>query len=231
MFERFGRDVARYFSLESGDGKPGLAEKVRIVLRSPTLHAIAVHRVGSWLQTSGLPRPVSLPLKAAHKVASTLTHMAWGIEINDGADIGGGFYIGHPGAVIIGPVKMGRDCSVSERVTIGRRTDGNGKSGTPEIGDRVWIGTGSVIFGQIRIGSGASVAPLTMVGRNVPPRALVLGNPMQVLKRDHDNSFQTYGANPPADTITVPSAVRPVAEADASLPAQAVPPVAARGSS
>jgi serine O-acetyltransferase len=210
MFERFGRDVGRYLSLESKDGAPGLVEKARIVLGCPQLHAIAVHRMGSWLQRTALPRPVTLPLKAAHRVASTLTQMMWGIEISDGADIGAGLYIGHPGAIIIGPIKMGRDCSISERVTIGRRTDGTGNSGTPEIGDRVWIGTGSVIFGQIRIGSGASVAPLTMVGRNVPPRALVLGNPMQVLKRDHDNSFQTYGAHPPADPIDVPAPVRPV---------------------
>lgn len=203
MFERWGRDLARYFSLESRDGNPGLLEKARIVARYPALHAVAVHRLGSWIHRTPLPLPFRLTAKAVHHTASFLTHALWGIEISAGADIGGGLYIGHTGAVIIGPVKMGRDCSVSERVTIGRRTDGQGKSGLPEIGDRVWIGTGSVLFGDIQIGDGASIAPLTMVGRNVAPRTLVLGNPMQVLKRDHDNRVQTYGVHPPADALDV----------------------------
>ena len=206
MFERFGRDLARYFGLESRDGAPGLAEKLTIALRTPALHAIAAHRLGFWIHHSNLPRPVSLPLRFVHRLTSTAIEMMWGIQISDAADIGPGFYIGHPGAIIIGPVKMGRDCSVSERVTIGRRTDRPGDTGLPEIGDRVWIGTGTVMFGQIRVGSGASIAPLTLVGRNVAPRSMVVGNPMQVLKRDHDNSHQTYGAHPPADPVVVPPA-------------------------
>jgi serine O-acetyltransferase len=206
MFERFGRDLARYFGLESRNGAPDLVEKLTIALRTPTLHAIAAHRLGFWIHQSNLPKPVSLPLRVVHRVASTALEIMWGIQISDAADIGPGFYIGHPGAVIIGPVKMGRDCSVSERVTIGRRTDGSGNEGLPEIGDRVWIGTGTVMFGRIHVGSGASIAPLTLVGRNVAPRSMVVGNPMQVMKRDHDNSHQTYGPHPPADPVVVPPA-------------------------
>ena len=201
MFERLGRDLARYFSLESEDGNPGLLEKARIVARYPTLHAVIVHRFGAWIHRTSLPLPVRVPAKVVHHAASFLTRVMWGIEITAGADIGGGLYIGHTGAVLIGDVKMGRDCSVSGLVTIGRRTDGRGQNGLPEIGERVWIGTGAVIFGEIHIGDGATIAPLTMVGRNVGPRTLVVGNPMQVLKRDHDNSVQTYGMHPPADVI------------------------------
>jgi serine O-acetyltransferase len=201
MFERLARDAARYFAMESEDGNPGLLEKIKIVARYPTFHAVAVHRLGSWIHRTPLPMPIRLPAKAVHHAASLAMRALWGIEITDGADIGGGLYIGHTGAVLIGDVKMGRDCSVSERVTIGRRTDGQGKNGLPVIGERVWIGTGAVIFGEIHIGDGATIGPLTMVGRNVPPRTMVLGTPMQVLKRDHDNSVQTYGAHPPPDAI------------------------------
>lgn len=218
MFERFRRDLERYFSLESRDGAPGLAEKARIVLRTPALHGIATHRVGYWIHHSPLPKPLRVPLLAAHKVAATAMEILWGIDISDAADIGPGFYIGHKGPVLIGPVKMGRDCSVADRVTLGRRTDGIGAGGVPEIGDRVWIGTGSVMFGGIRVGSGASIAPLTLVGRNVAPRSLVIGNPMQVLKRDHDNSRQAYGPHPPSDPVVVP------APAVASSPAASAPP-------
>jgi serine O-acetyltransferase len=213
MFERLRRDLARYFTLESKDGNPGLLEKIQIVGKFPALHAVAIYRLGSWAQRTSPPLPIWAAAKIIHRTAAALTDMMWGIHISPDADIEGGLYIGHTGAIIIGPCTIGRDCSISERVTLGRRTDGAGKSGLPTIGDRVWIGAGSVVFGEIHIGDGASIAPLTLVGRNVGPRTMVLGNPMQVLKKNHDNSLQTYGEHPIPDPVVLAadSAPAPVA--------------------
>ncbi len=197
MFERFKRDLARYFELDSADGRPGLREKVRIVFDAPQLHAIAAYRFGSWVNEHVSSRTLRAPLKLAYHVLDKTAHVMWGIHIDEGADIGPGLYIGHPGDLLIGPVKMGEDCNLSVQTIIGRRTDGRGSGGTPTIGDRVWIGAGSMVFGDIQIGSGATVGPLTVVGRNVAPHTLVIGNPMQVLRRDWDNTHQIYGTGDP----------------------------------
>jgi serine O-acetyltransferase len=197
MFERFRRDLERFFELDSEDGRPSLAEKIRIVFHAPQIQAIAAYRFGHWVNQRVPSKALRAPLKAVYHVLDKAALALWGIHIDEGADIGAGLYIGHPGDLLIGPVKMGRDCNVSCNTLIGRRTDGQA-AGLPTIGDRVWIGAGSVVFGNIVVGSGSTVGPLTVVGRNVSPRSLVVGNPMQVMRRDYDNTLQIYGKVPAA---------------------------------
>ena len=192
MFERFRRDLARFVAMEFGPKTP-LSTRVRLVIFAPQLQAIAVYRFGHWVTTKVKGRPLRLPLTVLYHAADYLTQAVWAMHVEPGADIGGGLYLAHPGSLLIGPVKMGEDCCVGINVIIGGRTDGQGTSDKPTIGDRVWIGSGSVLYGKIAIGSGASVGPLTAVGRNVAPRSLVFGSPMKVIRADYDNTHQIYG--------------------------------------
>jgi serine O-acetyltransferase len=190
-FAMVRRDMDRYFKLDSRDGDPGLVEKIGLMLGTPGLQAVLVYRLGSWLRRAGRPRLLYLPMRVVYAVLHQLCIVLWGIHIDVNAQIAGGLYIGHFGGVVIGPARMGFDCSIAHNVTIGRRADGG--PGVPRLGDRVWVGTGSVIFGNLTIGDGVTIGPLTTVARNLPPRALVLGNPMRVLRREYDNSFEVYG--------------------------------------
>jgi len=49
------------------------------------------------------------------------------------------------------------------------------------IDDDVWIGPNATILKGVRIGAGAWVEAGSLVTRDVPPRARVLGNPAQVI--------------------------------------------------
>ena len=49
------------------------------------------------------------------------------------------------------------------------------------IEDQVWIGPNATILKGVRIGAGAFIEPGSLVTRDVPPRARVLGNPAQVI--------------------------------------------------
>lgn len=191
MFDLIRRDVGRCFRLEGKDGRPGVAEKLRILIDSPGLHGVLIYRYGSWLNRKIRFRPLRLPFKLVYVLLDRLCVIMWGIHIDEGAEIGPGLYIGHPGGILIGPVRMGRDCNIAHQVTIGRRADGAG--GAPTIGDRVWIGVGSVLFGGIRIGSGVTIGPCTVVSRNLPDGILVIGSPMRVLRRQYDNTREIYG--------------------------------------
>lgn len=55
------------------------------------------------------------------------------------------------------------------------------KLGQPEIGDNVRIAAGALVLGALKIGRGATVAPGAVVMRNVPPYAIVIGNPAKVI--------------------------------------------------
>ena len=191
MFDLIRKDIGRYFSLEGKNGQPGLLQKLRILVDSPGLHGILIYRYGSWLNRRIRFKLLRLPLKFLYVLLDRLCVILWGIHIDEGAEIGPGLYIGHPGGIMIGPVRMGKDCNIAHQVTIGRRADGGG--GAPTIGDRAWIGVGSVLFGGIRIGSGVTIGPCTVVSRNLPDGILVIGNPMRVLRRQYDNSREIYG--------------------------------------
>jgi len=56
-----------------------------------------------------------------------------------------------------------------------------GKS-IPEIGSDVWIGSDVTIFSGVTIGHGAVIAAKTVVTKDVPPYAIVAGNPGRIKK-------------------------------------------------
>jgi acetyltransferase-like isoleucine patch superfamily enzyme len=49
------------------------------------------------------------------------------------------------------------------------------------IEDDVWIGPNATILKGVRIGAGAWIEPGSLVTRDVPPRARVMGNPAQII--------------------------------------------------
>lgn len=54
------------------------------------------------------------------------------------------------------------------------------------LGDDVWIGTGAIICSGVKIGQGAIVAAGAVVTKDVPPYAIVGGNPAKVIKYRFD---------------------------------------------
>ena len=60
------------------------------------------------------------------------------------------------------------------------------------IGNDVWIGTRATICAGVRIGNGAIVAAGSVVTRDVPPYAIVGGNPAKVIKYRFDEDTIKY---------------------------------------
>ncbi|MBT1699564.1 CatB-related O-acetyltransferase [Fulvivirgaceae bacterium PWU4] len=55
-------------------------------------------------------------------------------------------------------------------------------NGPVVVEDEVWIGTGARIFSGVRIGKGAIVAAGALVTKDVPPYAIVGGNPARLIR-------------------------------------------------
>ncbi|HTU21107.1 MAG TPA: sugar O-acetyltransferase [Gemmataceae bacterium] len=51
------------------------------------------------------------------------------------------------------------------------------------IGDRVWIGGGTVICPGVTIGDGATIGAGSVVVKDVPPQVVAAGNPCRILRR------------------------------------------------
>ncbi len=60
--------------------------------------------------------------------------------------------------------------------------------GDTTIGHDVWIGYGAIIMPGVTIGNGAIIAAATVVTRDVPPYAIVGGNPGTVLRYRFDEA-------------------------------------------
>lgn len=54
------------------------------------------------------------------------------------------------------------------------------------IGNDVWIGTEALILSGVTIGDGAVIGAGAIVARDVPPYAIVVGNPSQIIKYRFD---------------------------------------------
>jgi hypothetical protein len=91
-----------------------------------------------------------------------------------------------------GGVRIGDRVWLSQEVLIethqhaigaGRKESWPLERGPLEIGDDAWLGARAVILPQVRcIGSGAIVGTGAIVTRDVPPLAVVAGNPARVIR-------------------------------------------------
>ncbi|MBS2098541.1 CatB-related O-acetyltransferase [Carboxylicivirga linearis] len=61
------------------------------------------------------------------------------------------------------------------------------KRGIINIGHDVWIGSHTVILGNVNVGNGAIIAANSVVNKDVPPFAIVAGSPARIIKYRFDN--------------------------------------------
>jgi serine O-acetyltransferase len=167
----------------------------------PGVHALVFHRLSHRLwgwQLRWLARLLA-------QVARWLT----GIEIHPGAKIGRRFFIDHGMGVVIGETaEIGDDCTLYHGVTLGGTTWRKEKR-HPTLGNNVVVGAGAKILGPITVGDNARVGSNSVVVKDVPAGATVVGIPGRVVgprKQDTKSQlreamakklgFDAYGQSP-----------------------------------
>ncbi|MBP4048947.1 CatB-related O-acetyltransferase [Chromobacterium violaceum] len=60
--------------------------------------------------------------------------------------------------------------------------------GDTEIGNDVWVGYDALILPGVKIGDGAIVGARSVVTKDVPPYAIVAGNPARIIRKRFDDS-------------------------------------------
>jgi maltose O-acetyltransferase len=120
------------------------------------------------------------------------------IEIGDFSEIGLNAYLNRD--VKIGKhVLMGQNVTILttrhefENPNIPIHEQGTSERRPVRVGDDVWIGANSILLPGITIGDGAVIGAGSVVTRDIPPFAVVAGNPARVIRRrgeryvEHDN--------------------------------------------
>ncbi|CAI9412651.1 serine O-acetyltransferase [Nocardioides sp. T2.26MG-1] len=152
------------------DGDPAARSTPELVLAYPGLHAVWLHRFAHrlWQRPRG---------KLVARVMSHVGRMVTGIEIHPGATIGRRVFIDHGMGVVIGETAVvGDDVLIYHGVTLGSRSAVPGRR-HPLVGDGVILGTGARVLGPVSIGAGARVGANSVVVKDVPPAATVVGIP------------------------------------------------------
>lgn len=176
-------DLDRYvFVAQHQQGMSGPLLPLKIGLMSQGLWATAAYRWNHYARNRVHSRLLAAVPHTFHRAIMALT----GIHIDANAHIGPGLSFAHGGHVVIGPVRAGRNCDIYQGVTFGAAMsldERNPKPGAPTIGDRVWVGPGAVVAGDITVGDDAAVGAISLVVRDVPPRGVVVGVPARLVSR------------------------------------------------
>jgi serine O-acetyltransferase len=104
-------------------------------------------------------------------ILQRLNQMFLGIFISPDAEIGPGFVIHTPGAVFVGPAKIGKNCTVQSCVVIGNAA---------LIGDNVYFGSGAKVIGDAKIGNNVLVVANSVILTDVKDNTTIMGNPARI---------------------------------------------------
>ncbi len=169
------------------------------LLSSRGLFALAVHRLDHAL---GVPRCRSsasrMLLDAALAAARYASAVTAKCQISRDTVIDPGVYLSPRGHIVVGAKRIGTGTIIHDRVTIGARATDRG---TPTIQRRVWIGAGSVIYGDICVGEGATILPRTVLSRSIPAGAVASGNPARILRLGFDNGALLRSPEPDPELL------------------------------
>ena len=171
MFDRMRRDVRTVLERD-----PAARSALEVVLCSPGVHAIWIHRIAHALWRAGW--------QLSGRWVSHVGRFLTGVEIHPAAVLGPGLFIDHGMGVVIGETaEVGANVSILQGVTLGG-TSVKREKRHPTIGDNVSIGAGAKVIGGFTIGAGSRIGAGSVVVREVPENCVVVGVPGRITFRN-----------------------------------------------
>ena len=158
------------------ESDPAARSVFEVVILYPGLHAVWVHHLSHWLWRHGL--------RFLARYVSQVARLFTGIEIHPGAELGRRLFIDHGMGTVIGETAIvGDDVTLYQGVTLGGTGKEKGKR-HPTLGDKVVIGSGAKVLGNITVGDNCRIGAGSVVLRNVPANSTIVGVPGHIVLRD-----------------------------------------------
>ena len=168
MFKTLKKDIAVIFERD-----PAAKSVFEVIFCYQGLHAIWLHRIAHYFFKKGWtfwPRLIS-----------NFARFITGIEIHPGATISEGLFIDHGAGTVIGEtVEIGKNVTLYQGLTLGGTGKEKGKR-HPTIGDNVVVASGAKVLGSFTVGHNAKIGAGSVVLKEVPPYATVVGIPGKVV--------------------------------------------------
>lgn len=153
---------------------PAARSVLEVLLLYNGLHATIQYRIAHWFH-----------MHKRYFIARWISQMTkWftGIEIHPAAKIGRRLVIDHGTGIVIGATtEIGDDCLLYQGVTLGGTGKDKGKR-HPTLGNNIMVGAGAKVLGPFKVGDNARIAANSVVLREVPENATVVGVPGRIVK-------------------------------------------------
>lgn len=160
-------------------------------------HVLALHRLGRALGDVRGRR--TKPLGLVRSGAQFLVQTFYGVELTWQAQLGHRVRIGHVGGIVIAKdAVIGDDCIIRQNVTIGAVADG-GRA--PRVGNRVHLGAGAVVIGDIEIGDDVLIGPNAVVTVDVPAGSRVFAAPSRIIAPSANGTALSAAAPPSPEAV------------------------------
>jgi len=146
----------------------------------PGFRAVVICLFGQWRMGIKL-KFIRAPFSVVYRFFYRYVRNHYGIELPYTVTLGERVILEHQhGIVIHGNVVIGDDTVIRQGVTIGNRYI-SAPEEAPIIGERVNIGAGAKLIGNITIGNDASIGANAVVLSDVPEGATVVGIPAKII--------------------------------------------------
>lgn len=141
---------------------------------------VAAFRLAAAARGSGRPPLWSIPVLLAYRL---VVDWVMGVDLPPSVEAGPGLRIWHgTGLVVHANVRLGCDVTLRHNTTLGARGEAV-DAPAPVVGDRVDVGAGAIVLGDLKVGDDAVIGAGAVVVHDVPAGATVVGNPARVLGR------------------------------------------------
>ena len=171
---------------------PAARGKLNVILTYPGVKAVFLHFIANKLW--------NMNLKIIGRMVSQFSRFLTGIEIHPAVEIGKNLFIDHGMGVVIGETsKIGDNVTIYHGVTLGGISPSENSQDQvnvkrhPTILDNVIIGSGAQVLGPIIVKKGARIGANTVILKEVPEYATMVGNPAKNISTNRDTSFKPYG--------------------------------------
>lgn len=144
-------------------------------LFEPGFWAVAIHRCGN-LRMDIRPRLLRMPFSLLYRILHACMSGFFGINLEYSVKLGRRVRLWHHGGIFLGPTSIGNDVTIRHNTTMGVLSqDEEWKK--PVIEDRVDVGTGVCILGDVTVGHDTVIGANSVVVRSFPPYSTLFGVP------------------------------------------------------